>query len=87
MADCPPTPVTIVSRADVAYPDSAREAHLEGTALLKIEVDAAGKPTRVTVQKSAGAGVLDQAATKAGRDSTYKPATDACKPVVVDLRP
>ena len=93
MPACPPTVASILQRVDVAYPDAARDAHLEGTAIAKVELDASGKVTKVSIQKSAGAGVLDQAALKAARDSTYKPATEDCKPIasiyvmVVDLRP
>lgn len=93
MPACPPTPASIVNRVDIPYPEAARADHLEGTALVRVQLDANAKITKVTIQKSAGAGVLDQAATKGARDSTFKAATVDCKPtesifiMVVDLKP
>lgn len=81
-AACPPTPAAIVSRVDAEFPEMAKLQHLDGgTAIVKISLDAAGKVVSTAVQKSAGAPILDQAAQKAARSTTYKPATDGCKAV------
>jgi protein TonB len=80
-AACPPTPPAVVNRVEADYPDFARTAHLEGTAIARIDLDASGKVVKVSIQKSSGTAALDQAAIKASRESGYKAATDDCKPV------
>ena len=94
MPTCPSTPASIVNRYDVEYPDAARAEHLEGTALAKVSLDEHGKVVKVTIQRSAGSGVLDKAAVKVAESSTYKAAVgDDCKPtasiyvMVVDFKP
>jgi len=93
MPSCPATPPSIVNRFDVEYPDEARAEHLEGTALAKVQLDADGKVVKVTIQKSAGSGILDKAAVKVAESSSYKAATSDCKPIpsiyimVVDFKP
>ncbi len=81
MPACPPTPAAIFQRVEPVYPEAARASHDEGSAIVKIEIDASGKVIKTTVQKSAGTPVLDAAATKAARLTTFKPATESCKPV------
>ncbi|HEY7973202.1 MAG TPA: energy transducer TonB [Xanthobacteraceae bacterium] len=91
MPACPPTPPAIISRADAEVPEIAKQMHLEGTAIVKLEIDAAGRVLKSSIQKSTGNAVLDGAATKAGRDTSFKAATESCKAVssvflmVVDL--
>ena len=91
MLACPPTPPAILSRAEAEIPEIARQMHAEGTAIVKLEIDANGKVLKTSVQKSTGNAALDGAATKAGRETTFKAATESCKPVasvflmVVDL--
>jgi protein TonB len=80
-AACPPTPVAIVNRAEADYPDFARNNHIEGTAIAKIDIDASGKIVKTAIQKSSGNAALDQAALKASRESSFKAATEECKPV------
>jgi periplasmic protein TonB len=93
MVSCPPTPAAIVQRADAEIPEIARQQQAEGTAIIKIDIDANGHVTKAVVQKSAGHPALDQAALKAGRATSFKAATESCKPVasvylmVVDLHP
>jgi TonB family protein len=91
---CSPTPAAIISRAQVTYPDAARAEHLEGTALIKVRLDADAKVTGATVSKSAGSAVLDDAAVAAAKSSTYKAAQDeSCKPlpsvavIIVEVKP
>lgn len=45
-----------------AYPIQALRAGIEGTVLLKVLVDATGKPVQVAVQRSSGSHTLDDAA-------------------------
>ena len=56
------------------YPALARRRGQEGTVLLRVDVDAKGKPTRVTVQKSAGFSLLDNTAIQAVKRWKFKPA-------------
>jgi TonB family protein len=92
MLSCPATPPAITQRAEAEIPEIARQMHAEGTAIVKLELDANGKVTNAVIQKSTGNPALDRAAVKAGRDSSYKAATESCKPVasiflmVVELR-
>jgi TonB family protein len=81
MLSCPPTPAAIVQRAEVEMPEMARQMHAEGTTIVKLDIDASGKVTKVVVHKSSGNSSLDQAALKAGRETGFKPATESCKPV------
>ena len=91
MVSCPPTPAVITQRIEAEIPEIARQMHAEGTAIVKIEIDASGKVTKAVIQKSAGNSNLDAAAIRAGRETGFKPATESCKPVasvylmVVDL--
>jgi protein TonB len=56
------------------YPALARRLGQEGTVLLRVDVDAKGKPTRVTVQKSSGFSLLDTTAIQAVKRWKFKPA-------------
>ena len=47
------------------YPRSALQRGFEGTVLLRIRVDAGGNPVEVSVEKSSGFRILDEAALKA----------------------
>ncbi len=93
-ATCPPTPPAVVSRVEADFPEFARKMNVEGgTAIVKLDLDGSGRVAKSSVQKSAGNGSLDAAAVKAARETSYKPATEGCKPVasvylmVVDMRP
>ena len=56
------------------YPESAINRGLEGTVLLKVQVNAAGKATDVQVYKSSGASALDEAALGTVRRWSFVPA-------------
>ncbi len=65
-----------------AYPRMAIAAHMEGTVMLRVLVDEAGKPEEVVVEGSSGHAVLD----KAAREQVlarwrFQPATAGGKPV------
>lgn len=64
-----------------AYPRQAKREGLEGTALLRIWVQASGKPGAVNVQKSSGHELLDSAAKEAVSKWTFVPATQGGVPV------
>ena len=61
-------------RPDPIYPEHAQEMGWEGKVLLKVHVQASGKPAAVTVAKSSGHQELDDAAVKAVTKWTFKPA-------------
>ncbi|MDU7132356.1 MAG: energy transducer TonB [Enterobacteriaceae bacterium] len=56
------------------YPESAINRGLEGTVLLKVQVNAAGKATDVQIYKSSGASALDEAALGTVRRWSFVPA-------------
>ncbi len=93
MPVCPPTPAAIVQRVEADIPEIARQMHAEGTAIVKVDIDASGRMTKAVIQKSTGNAPLDAAALKAARETGFKAATESCKPVssvyvmVVELRP
>ena len=64
-----------------AYPRRAKREGLEGTTLLRVAVQASGKPGAVKVQKSSGHEVLDEAAVEAVSKWTFVPATQGGDPV------
>ncbi len=64
------------------YPVDAREAQVEGTVLLLIEVTDSGAVGTVEVLSPAGHG-FDEAAMAAARQFTFSPAEDATGPVAV----
>ncbi len=51
------------------------------TAMIKVDLDAAGRVTGVSVYASTGSLELDQAAMQAARESTYAPEMRDCQPV------
>jgi TonB family protein len=51
------------------------------TAMIKVDLDAAGRVTGVSIYRSSGSLELDQAAMAAARESTYAPETRDCQPV------
>ncbi len=57
------------------YPFAARRLGLEGRVLLRVEVDRAGAVERVTVTRSSGHGLLDEAARRAVGEWRFLPAT------------
>ena len=57
------------------YPETARRAGWEGRVTVRVEVSADGVPTTVTLGKSSGYGVLDQAALRAVKSWRFQPRT------------
>jgi protein TonB len=69
-----PQPVVILNTPP-NYPETARRAGWEGRVTVRVEVSADGVPTTVTLGKSSGYGVLDQAALRAVKSWRFQPRT------------
>jgi protein TonB len=72
----------LVFKVEPEYSDEARKAKYQGTVLLYVEVDPAGRPTRIQVQRSLGFG-LDEKAIEAVRQWRFKPGYKDGHPVTV----
>ncbi len=55
----------ILSKVDPAYPAAARQAGLEGTVVLRVQILTNGRPGEITVTRSTGHQTLDDAAVAA----------------------
>ena len=62
------------------YPQVARQNGWEGVTVLRVEIEATGKPNAVTVKQSSGHTVLDEAAVAAVRDWKFVPARAGHQP-------
>ena len=64
----PPQPASTFAQLAVAvgpappYPRAASTRNIQGTVVLRIHVDASGKPSEVIVEQSSGSRILDEAA-------------------------
>lgn len=56
------------------YPKAAFDQGISGSVMLRVEVDAAGKPGDVRVLSSTPAGVFDEASIAAAKQWTFEPA-------------
>jgi len=63
------------------YPPIARRMRLEGTVIIHVLVNSTGKPEVVSLGKSSGAAVLDQAALNAVQNWSFLPARQGNKTV------
>jgi TonB family protein len=80
----PDTPMKFVSGPtdpQAYYPFAARLAHQQGSALIRVCVDAAGIISDVKVLTTSGIYLLDQAALVMARKSVWKAGTTAGKPI------
>jgi protein TonB len=57
-----------------AYPPLAKRLNMEGSVIVRVLVDTAGRPAQVELERSSGASILDQAALKAVRQWSFVPA-------------
>jgi protein TonB len=64
-----------------AYPRHAKREGWEGTTVLRVQVQASGKPAAIKVFKSSGHDVLDEAAAESVANWTFAPATQGGAPV------
>jgi protein TonB len=70
------SPPGILARVEPSYPESARQAGLQGTVVLKIEILENGRPGEVTVHQSSGHELLDDAAVSAVKRWRFVPAKE-----------
>ncbi|MCC5466248.1 energy transducer TonB [Pelosinus baikalensis] len=66
----------ILSKVDPSYPSDARQAGLEGTAVLRVQILANGRPGEISVSRSTGHSSLDDAAVAAVAKWRFVPAKD-----------
>ena len=76
------TPPALLSKTEPEYSEEARKARLQGTVLLRIEVDTHGQPQNISVRQSLGLG-LDDRAMEAVRKWKFIPGKVNGKPAVV----
>ena len=76
------TPPTLLSKTEPEYSEDARKARLQGTVLLRIEVDTHGQPRNVTVRQALGLG-LDDRAIEAVKKWKFNPGKVNGKPAAV----
>jgi TonB family protein len=87
---------TLLFAPDPEYPDKARRKKLNGSIVVSLTVDSAGKPGDVRVSRSLASQVskklqaaalsLDESALKAVREYRFKPAEFEGKPVCVGIK-
>lgn len=74
------TPATVLSKPEPEYSEDARKAKLQGTVILRIEVDVQGRAQNISIAHSLGLG-LDEKAVEAVRRWLFRPATQNGKPI------
>jgi protein TonB len=79
------TPPTVLSRTEPVYTDEARDAKIEGTVLLSLEIDTDGLAQNIEVTRSLDGG-LDQSAVTAVQQWRFKPGEKNGKPVRVTAK-
>jgi len=77
------TEVRIRSNPKPDYPEEAKRAHEEGVAIVSIEINGEGIPESVTLSKSSGFPILDQAALAGVRRWRFYPAVVGGLPISV----
>jgi len=65
-------------------PETAREQGATGSVQVKVSLSATGSVLATTVYKSSGSPLLDEAALRAARQSSYAPEIDDCVRVAGD---
>ncbi len=70
-----------IARVQPEYPPAAFRAREEGTVLLRVDVDAVGSPTNVSVVRRSGSRELDRAAQEAVQKWKFNPAIQGGKAV------
>ena len=70
-----------IQTASLETPLEARQQGATGTAQVEVSLDASGAISSTSIYRSSGWAVLDQAALRAARDSTYRPEERNCAPV------
>lgn len=70
-------PPSILSRVAPPYPPAARQAGLEGTVILKIQIFENGRADNVSITRSSGSEALDDAAITTIKQWRFVPAKDS----------
>jgi TonB family protein len=76
------TAPTLLSKTEPEYSEDARKARVQGTVLLRIEVNTHGQPQNISVRQSLGMG-LDDRAIEAVKKWRFNPGKVNGKPAVV----
>jgi protein TonB len=76
------SPIRARSNPKPPYPEEARRLHQQGRVLLEVEVGTDGRAMTVSVKRSSGFPILDNAAMQAVQRWTFEPARVAGLPVV-----
>jgi protein TonB len=86
----PPQASAVMPKAESlvqpAYPESARQAGIEGTAIVDVTVSADGTVLGCSLATSSGNDLLDAAAIGAAQSSKFTPGTKDGKPVVMKVK-
>ena len=75
------TSVGVLRSVHPIYPRIAKKSGWEGTVLLRVTVETNGRASKVDVSRSSGRKVLDDAAVKAVKRWTFRPARDGNIPI------
>ena len=75
------TSVGVLRSVHPIYPRIAKKSGWEGTVLVRVTVEANGRASQVVVSRSSGRKVLDDAAVKAVRRWSFRPARDGNIPI------
>ncbi|HLM13068.1 MAG TPA: energy transducer TonB [Reyranella sp.] len=68
------------------YPARSRKAGEQGTVMVRVFVDATGRPAQVTLETSSGHSTLDEAALSSVRGAQFRPYTEGGVPKTVVVR-
>jgi len=77
----PRLPGGMAERCPPPYPRAALRDHIQGLVVLQAQVGPDGRPTMVTVARSSGFPILDNAALDALRSCRFEPATENGRPI------
>jgi len=75
----------VESLAQPVYPESARKAGIEGTAIVEVTLSADGAVLGCSLATSSGNALLDAAAVGAAQASKFAPGTKGGKPAVMKI--
>lgn len=79
-------PIKVKDLTPPKYPVSAFEQGISGKVVLRVDVNAEGRPANITVIASTPAGVFDEVSVAAARQWTFEPAIRNGRPVAAALR-
>ena len=79
------TSVGVLRSVHPIYPRIAKKSGWEGTVLLRVTVETNGRASKVVVSRSSGRKVLDDAAVKAVKRWSFRPAKDGNIPIRAEV--